>query len=87
LITTAEAAGERLEIEFYRVGKLIGDDPTGAALVERIKTALAPRSWDDAGGPGSIEFDPSGCLIVLQTQPRQIELERLLALWSEKAKN
>ncbi|HXT60365.1 MAG TPA: DUF1559 domain-containing protein [Pirellulales bacterium] len=87
LITTAEAAGERLEIEFYRVGQLTSDDPTGEALIERIKTALAPRSWDDAGGPGSIELVPSDCLIVLQTQPRQIELERLLALWSDKAKN
>jgi hypothetical protein len=86
LITTAEAANERLEVEFYRVGELVGDEQTGEALVERIKGALAPRSWDDAGGAGLLEYDPSGCLIVLQTQPRQIELERLLADWRAKAK-
>ena len=86
LITTAEAANERLEVEFYRVDELVGDEQTGEALVERIKGALAPRSWDDAGGPGLLEYDPSGCLIVLQNQPRQIELEGLLADWREKTK-
>jgi hypothetical protein len=42
---------------------------------------LDPRSWDDAGGPGLIDYDPYGYLIVLQTQPRQIELEELLDAW------
>jgi hypothetical protein len=86
LITTAQAVEERLEIEFYPVGQLAGDEAMGAALVERIKGQLAPRSWDDAGGPGLVEYDPAGCLIVLQTQPLQIELEQLLDGWRQQAK-
>lgn len=86
VITTPEALGERLEVEFYPVEKLLGKDETAETLIERIKSELDPRSWDDAGGPGLIEYDPSGYLIVLQTQPRQIELEELLDAWRAAAK-
>jgi len=85
VITTPEALIERLEVEFYSVEKLLGKDQTAETLIERIKSELEPRSWDDAGGPGLIEFEPSGYLIVLQTQPRQIELEELLDAWKAES--
>ena len=81
VITTPEALGERLEVEFYPVAKLIGEKQTAAALIERIKSELDPRSWDDAGGAGLVDYESAGYLIVLQTQPRQIELEQLLDAW------
>ena len=86
VITTPEALGERLEVEFYPVAKLIGEKQTAAALIERIKKELDPRIWDDAGGAGLVEYEPAGCLIVLQTQPRQIELEQLLDAWQGEGK-
>ncbi|HUY93367.1 MAG TPA: DUF1559 domain-containing protein [Pirellulales bacterium] len=86
MISTPEAVGERLEVEFYPVATLIGEEQTADALIERIKSELAPRSWDDAGGPGLMEYEPAGYLIVLQTQPRQIELEQLLDAWRAAAK-
>jgi hypothetical protein len=79
-VTTRKAAAARLELEFYEVGGLLGDQRTGAALVEQIKGRLAGSTWSDAGGPGVLHFDqPSDCLIVLQSQPVQVELQSLLA--------
>ena len=86
VITTPEALGERLEVEFYPVAKLIGEKQTAAAFIERIKSELDPRSWDDAGGAGLVDYESAGYLIVLQTQPRQIELEQLLDAWRGEGK-
>lgn len=87
VISTPEAVGQRLEVEFYPLAGLVEKKPAADALIERIKSELAPRTWDDAGGPGAINYDPAGYLIVLQTQPRQIELEQLLDAWRAEAKD
>lgn len=85
LIVSAETVRQRYEVEFYPAKELIDGDQPADALIERIKSELAPSSWDDAGGPGRIAFDAaSSCLIVLQTQARQIELEQLLDSWKQK---
>ena len=91
VITTPEALGERLEVEFYPAVAfpavaLVGKKQTPDELIERIKSELDPRSWDDAGGAGLVEYEPAGYLIVLQTQPRQIELEQLLDQWRAEQK-
>jgi hypothetical protein len=78
-VTTRKAVDTHLELEFYPVRELLTGATTGPALVEQIKSRLAGSSWSDAGGPGVLYFDqPSGCLIVLQSQPVQGELARLL---------
>ncbi len=83
-VTTHKALAARLELEFYQVDAAAPKGQGIAALIERIKSRVAGPTWSDAGGPGVIHFDPaSNCLIVLQSQPAQIELEALLA---EKAK-
>jgi hypothetical protein len=85
VITTAEAAHQRLEVEFYAIASLLKEGQTPEMLLERIKSELSPRSWKDAGGPGDIEFDAaSSCIIVLQPQALQIELELLLDDWKPK---
>ena len=79
-MTTQEALDERMELEFYPVGPWLKKGVTGAALAERLKARVAPATWSDVGGPGEVYFDPpSGCLIVLQSQPAQAAVERLLA--------
>ena len=79
-ITTATAASERLELEFYPVGKLLGDGRTGPQLAELIRGRVAPPTWSSVGGPGTLHFDgPSRCLIVSQSQPVQVAVEMLLA--------
>ncbi len=75
-VTTKEAAEERLELEFYPVGEGIA----GPALIERLKARVAASTWSGVDGPGEVCFDPpSQCLIVLQSQPVQAAVERLLA--------
>ena len=59
-MTSAEAAAERLELEFYPVGsRLVGRLPSplgegpgvrAAKLIERLKTEVAAPTWSDAGG-------------------------------------
>ena len=81
-ITTKEAAEERLELEFYPIGAQGEKTPEAevAELIEKLKTAVGRKTWTDAGGPGEVYFDaPSQCLIVLQSQPVQAAIERLLA--------
>ncbi len=84
-VTTRKAVAARPGIEFYPVAGRPRQGEEAAALIERIKSSIAPTSWSDAGGPGVILFDkPSGHLIVLQSQPVQTAIERLLGQKAEK---
>lgn len=79
-VTSRKAVSSRLELEFYPVRDLVGGGAQSNRLVERIKDEVGGGTWDDAGGPGVVHFDgPSSCLIVLQSQPVQVELETFLA--------
>jgi hypothetical protein len=78
-ITTRKAAGERLDLEFHRVGDLLDDEHAPDALGERVLASLSPKTWSETGGPGVLRYDAaSKCLIVLQSQDVQIALERWL---------
>ena len=79
-ITTSTAAAARLELEFYPIGKLLGDGRTGPQLAELIRSSVAPSTWSSTDGRGELHFDgPSQCLIVSQSQPVQVAVERLLS--------
>jgi hypothetical protein len=54
-------------------------DPTDE-LIETIKSTIAPTTWDDVGGPGSIAFsDFNEKLVVCQTEKVHKEIEGLLS--------
>jgi hypothetical protein len=77
-ITTRKAVAGRFELEFYPTRDLLSGGRSGAALVERVE-GLAKATWQTAGGQGVARLDePSGHLLVLQTQPVQGAIERLL---------
>lgn len=79
-ITTQAALIARQELEFYPITPLLGGGRTGPDLAAEIKARLAGPTWSDSGGPGELHFDePSGCLIVLQSQPVQAAVERFLS--------
>jgi hypothetical protein len=68
---------------------LSGEGPgvRAAKLIERLKAQVAPSTWIDAGGPCEVYFDPpSRCLIVLQSQPAQAAIKRLLESKGEEGK-
>jgi len=79
VITTLEAA-EQSPVEVkYDVRRLTPDGQPDA-LIEAITSTVAPTSWQDVGGPGSIEAAPDGgALLVQQTFAVHREIEALLA--------
>jgi hypothetical protein len=79
-VTSKEVADERLELAFYPIGPWLAKGIAGEKVVQRLKARVAASTWSDAGGPAEACFDPpSQCLIVLQSQPIQVIIERLLA--------
>jgi hypothetical protein len=79
-VTTRKAVIERRELEFYPVARTPAGQQPPAALIERIKAGLHGAVWDEGVGAGSLFFDPlSQSLIVFQSQPRQREIEAMLA--------
>ncbi|MDX1948200.1 MAG: hypothetical protein SFU86_22610 [Pirellulaceae bacterium] len=79
-VLTPQALAERMELEVYPVGPLVADDPTGQALLTRLRQELGEKVLKDDGGQGEIRFDLVGrCLIASLPQPQQQRLEGLLA--------
>ena len=91
LITTPEEAESQLVTKAYPVGDLIRyRDEEGVewadfdALIELITVTVAPTTWMDAGGAGSIEgasFNDSDLLIIAQTDDVHEEVAELLAMF------
>jgi hypothetical protein len=89
LITSDTKAKEHVVIECYPVGDLIGEtsgkttkeiDKAYAELVEVVTTNIAPPTWADAGGTGSITpFPLCKALVCAQTGEIHGELKALLA--------
>jgi hypothetical protein len=78
-ITSRKAAAARLELELYSVAALLARPMTPEAVMEQVKAHVAGATWNDAGGPGAMQFDPaSRCLLVLQSQPVQVKVQLLL---------
>jgi serine/threonine protein kinase len=75
-VTTRKAANARLELEFYPAADLLAGNRPARAVVGQIKSRLAASTWGEVGGPGVLHLDgPSGCLIVLQSQPVQAAIQ------------
>ena len=86
-VSTRTAVDARLELEFYPLGKLLSGGTRADALIERITHRVADTTWSEVGGPGVLAFDaPSKCLIVLQSQPVHVAIERLLAEQAGKSR-
>lgn len=89
LITTPEAAESELTTKVYPVRDLVayrfadagkhGYDEDYESLIELITTTIAPDSWDEVGGPGSIEeFENARTLVISQTDEVHRAIEPLL---------
>ncbi|HEV3004757.1 MAG TPA: DUF1559 domain-containing protein [Pirellulales bacterium] len=81
-ITSARDLADELELEFYTIKPLLGEGPHEDVLdqlIARIRKSVAPSTWREHGGSGVMMIDAaSSYLIVLASQPVQIELERWL---------
>lgn len=94
LITTEEEAEYRLDTRIYNVARItpIEQLPTWGggsiqgrdfdSLIQLITSSIAPDSWDEVGGPGSIEpygAGQSGLLVISQTEVVHQRIESLIA--------
>jgi len=88
-ITTVEEAEDDLLTRLYPVGDLLDRNETGYGdeggpnrgtfLVNLLMDTVAPSSWDEVGGAGTIQFvDHLGALAVSQTEENFIEIDNLL---------
>jgi hypothetical protein len=85
LITTKTKAGdpERFEVRIYLVHDLVASDDADQAdfdsLIDLIQCTIAPDTWGDAPGQGSIrEYENPGSLIVSHDWRTQEQIARLL---------
>jgi len=89
LITAPEEVECMLETRVYRVGDLVVcRDEQGKpwddydALIDMVDSTVAPDSWDDVGGPGSIvgdTFANAKILVIRQTEEIHRQVAGLLA--------
>lgn len=86
LITSKAVAEHLLSTKTYPVADLVareygaalGDDYQ--SLIELITTSIAPTTWNEVGGPGSIQgFRNSRVIVISQTFAIHRQIERLLA--------
>lgn len=81
LITTPEEAEGRLRTECYPIGELVDvhgqSPPTAEDLIEIVTTTVAPETWTDVGGTGSVGMYRN-VLVVSQTDRVQERVVRLL---------
>jgi uncharacterized protein DUF1559 len=79
-VTTRAAADAHFEREFCPILGLLKGGETVPALIDRVRGQVDAGTWQSNGGKGSVQFDePSGCLIVLQTQRGHVAIEQYLA--------
>jgi len=81
-VLSPQRLATRGELEVYPVGPLVGDDPQGQQLLERVKAVLGEEAFAEAGGVGVVRYDPVGrCLLAWLPQPKQRQLEEELQRW------
>lgn len=76
-ITTPEAAAAKIELAHYPINALVQAGQTDH-LIDAITSCVAPASWDDVGGPGSIQVG-RGTLDVRQSFAVHQQVAQLLA--------
>ena len=77
-ITSREEAEESLKVAVYDVRDLCRDGGEADALIEAVTRQTEPDSWDDVGGPGSIEFANSGTMVISHQERVHKEVLNLL---------
>jgi len=77
-IMTPETEESNLALVFYPVDDLLANS-SADALIDVIASTVAPDSWDEVGGPGSMHLGVRGTLDVRQTFAVHRQVAQLLA--------
>ncbi|MBC8350986.1 MAG: hypothetical protein H8E66_03310 [Planctomycetes bacterium] len=79
-LTTTEVAKMELSTRFYSIGELLPPQKDGKLLTELIMTVVAPDTWSETGGAGSIVYlDHIESLVIRQTDEVFQTIGQLLA--------
>ena len=78
LLTLPQTERNALRPAKYDVSDLLRGQGSAADLAATVRTLVAPASWQQAGGQGTIEVD-GGSLVVHQTGPVHRQVQSLLA--------
>lgn len=80
IVTIRDTSFEAMSAAFYPVDRLVGGGRTLNGIKEKVHGMVAPDTWEDAGGAGTI-VPVAGdvpCLVVLQTTAGHREVNALL---------
>ncbi len=77
-LTSSETAESYLRTVVYDVRDLCRDQAESQALREAVASQTNADSWDDVGGPGSIQFAKPGTLVIRNQETVQMEVLDLL---------
>lgn len=77
-ITSLEEAEAFMKTAVYDVRDLCRDEVESRALEEAVTTQTSADSWDEVGGPGSIEFAQPGTLVILNQETVHLDVLKLL---------
>jgi hypothetical protein len=72
-VTTEPSESSMLETRVYAVLQPVRNV---GPLIDQLTRTVAPESWEQVGGPGSIEAWPGGALVVAHTLRRHLEIEQ-----------
>ncbi len=85
-ITTQEVATSFCKTAVYDVSDLCRDDAESGALQDAI-VSQTPSVWDEAGGPGTMQFPRSGTLVIHNTERTLGEVLQLLETYRTALRN
>src|SRR5690606_30528785 len=77
-LTTIQAAEDRLSTRNYNIGELLDTDFDAEVLTEVMVHAVAPETWELAGGPAGVIL-LADVLLIRQSDQIQSEVAGLLA--------
>jgi hypothetical protein len=77
-ITSSETAEAFLKTAVYDVRDLCRDESESDALREAVVSQTNADSWDEVGGPGTIEFAQPGTLVISNQETVHMEVLKLL---------
>ena len=91
-VTSKDRAGSELNTRLYPIGDLVdpalaacADDESPDAVIDSIMSAVAPESWTEMGGQGTIQpYGPNKpILVITQTDELHSRIDDLLAQFRE----
>jgi uncharacterized protein (TIGR03067 family) len=88
VVTTSQKARGKQVRKVYEVSDLVPEQDRADSLVKLIASSIAPQTWVEVGGAGTVDYyPPARCLIVNQTPDVHEQIQGLLESVRELTKS